>query len=105
MGIPAAAVLAVADRYNGLGILQLAGRAIPMGNAEANLDRPGWRRAADNYRGGVARTVEARLASTLNRGRSCVMERGTVEPARATGQRAAGSSPRLGAPVSRQPPA
>lgn len=58
LAIPAAAVAAIGDNYNDVGMLTFAGRAVLMGNAHAAMDRPGWARTADNDQDGVARAVE-----------------------------------------------
>lgn len=58
LAIPAAAILAIGDNYNDLGMLAFAGQAVLMGNAHPGMDRPGWRRTADNDHDGVAAAVE-----------------------------------------------
>lgn len=58
LAIPAAAVLAIGDNYNDLGMLEFAGQAVLMGNAHVAMDRPGWRRTADNDHDGVAVVIE-----------------------------------------------
>lgn len=58
LGIAAEEVVAIGDNFNDLDMLEFAGTAVLMGNASADLDRPGWHRTLDNDHDGVARAVE-----------------------------------------------
>lgn len=54
LGVAQAAVVAMGDNYNDLEMLEFAGQAVLMGNAHAELARPGWLWTADHDHDGVA---------------------------------------------------
>lgn len=53
-GYQPAEIMAIGDNFNDLEMLEFAAHAVVMGNADASLHRPGWRRTADNDHDGVA---------------------------------------------------
>jgi len=68
-GIPCEEIVAIGDNFNDLDMLNLAGRAVVMGNAapglmELALDR-GWEIAATNDQDGVALVIESVLESAV----------------------------------------
>lgn len=69
-GITAAEILAIGDNWNDLSMLEMAGRAVLMGNAPDDLAQHaaerGWTIAGRHDQDGVAETIEAALAETLS---------------------------------------
>jgi Cof subfamily protein (haloacid dehalogenase superfamily) len=57
VGVQRAQVMAIGDNFNDLEMLEFAGTAVLMGNAHAEMDRPGWLRAPDNDHAGVAAMI------------------------------------------------
>jgi hydroxymethylpyrimidine pyrophosphatase-like HAD family hydrolase len=73
-GIPPAEIMAVGDNFNDLDMLNLAGRAVVMGNAAPGLielaSERGWEIANTNDEDGVAQVIESVLESaTVQYGR------------------------------------
>jgi hydroxymethylpyrimidine pyrophosphatase-like HAD family hydrolase len=68
-GISTADILAIGDNWNDLPMLRLAGRAVLMANAPAELlsiaYKKGWRIAPSNDEDGVAHAIEAALEPAL----------------------------------------
>lgn len=58
LGIEAGEIMAIGDNFNDIDMLEFAGTPVLMGNASAELDRPGWHRTRDNDHDGVAWAVE-----------------------------------------------
>ena len=57
-GLNPAEVMAIGDNHNDLEMLQFAGRAVLMGNAEPGISRDGWAVTLSNDEDGVAAAVE-----------------------------------------------
>ncbi len=58
LGVDAGEIMAIGDNFNDLDMLEFAGTPVLMGNASADLDRPGWHRTRDNDHDGVAWALE-----------------------------------------------
>ena len=58
LGIGREEVMAVGDNFNDLDMLEAAGIAVVMANADPALHRPGWRRTGHQNEAGLAQAIE-----------------------------------------------
>lgn len=58
LGIPRDQIMAVGDNFNDVDMLEIAGIAVVMGNADPALHRPGWHRTAHQDDAGLAQAIE-----------------------------------------------